>query len=142
MSYHQLILALHLLAIAIGIGLGFSNIVNLATAKSQTGDIAKGLGMGRLANRKYHDAAVIIILVTGGLLLANLGSMAGLSKWFHIKLAFVLIFVVCHFAARTTVKQVIASGNMALMGRAKMFSHIAITGAVLALISAVLAFAA
>ena len=142
MSYHQLILALHLLAIAIGIGLGFSNIVNLATAKSQMGDIAKGLGMGRLANRKYHDAAVIIILVTGGLLLANLGSMAGLSKWFHIKLAFVLIFVVCHFAARTTVKQVIASGNMALMGRAKMFSHIAITGAVLALISAVLAFAA
>ena len=142
MSYHQLILALHLLAIAIGIGIGFSNIVNLATAKSQTGDIAKGLGMGRLANRKYHDAAVIIILVTGGLLLANLGSMAGLSKWFHIKLAFVLIFVVCHFAARTTVKQVIASGNMALMGRARMFSHIAITGAVLALISAVLAFAA
>ena len=142
MSYHQLILALHLLAIAIGIGIGFSNIVNLVTAKSQTGDIAKGLGMGRLANRKYHDAAVIIILVTGGLLLANLGSMAGLSKWFHIKLAFVLIFVVCHFAARATVKQVIASGNMALMGRARMFSHIAITGAVLALISAVLAFAA
>ena len=142
MSYHQLILALHLLAIAIGIGLGFSNLVNLATAKTQTGDIAKGLGLGRLANRKYHDAAVIIILVTGGLLLANLGSIAVLSKWFHIKLTFVLIFVVCHFAARATVKQVIASGNMALMGRAKMFSHIAITGAVLALISAVLAFAA
>ena len=141
MSYHQLILALHLLAIAIGIGLGFSNIVNLATAKSQTGDIAKGLGMGRLANRKYHDAAVIIILVTGGLLLANLGGMAGISKWFHIKLAFVLIFVVCHFAARATVKQVIASGNMALINRAKMLAHIAITGAVLSLISAVLAFA-
>ena len=141
MSYHQLILALHLLAISIGIGIGFSNIVNLATAKTQTGDIVKGLAMGRLANRKYHDAAVIIILVTGGLLLANLGSMAGISKWFHIKLAFVLIFVACHFAARATVKQVIATGNMALMKRAKMLSHIAITGAVLALISAVLAFA-
>jgi uncharacterized membrane protein len=141
-SYHQLILALHLLAIAIGIGIGFSNIVNLTTSKSQSGDIAKGLAMGRLANRKYHDAAVIIILVSGGLLLANLGSMAGISKWFHLKLAMVLVFVVCHFAARATVKQVIATGNAALMGRAKMFSHIAITGAVLALISAVLAFAA
>jgi uncharacterized membrane protein len=141
-SYHQLILALHLLAIAIGIGIGFSNIVNLATSKSQSGDIAKGLAMGRLANRKYHDAAVIIILVSGGLLLANLGSMVGISKWFHLKLAMVLVFVVCHFAARATVKQVIATGNAALMGRAKMFSHIAITGAVLALISAVLAFAA
>lgn len=141
MSYHQLILALHLLAIAIGIGVGFSNIVNLATAKTQSGDIAKGLGMGRLANRKYHDAAVIIILVTGGLLLANLGSMAGISKWFHVKLALVAIFVICHFAARATVKQVLATGNTALMPRAKMFSHIAITGAVLALISAVLAFA-
>ena len=141
MSYHQLILALHLLAIAIGIGIGFSNIVNLATAKTQTGDIAKGLAMGRFANRKYHDAAVIAILVTGGLLLANLGSMAGLSKWFHIKLTLVLIFVVCHFAARATVKQMIATGNTALMSRAKMFSHVAITGAVLALISAVLAFA-
>jgi uncharacterized membrane protein len=141
-SYHQLILALHLLAIAIGIGIGFSNIVNLATAKSRTGDIAKGLAMGRFANRKYHDAAVIIILVSGGLLLANLGSMAGISKWFHFKLAMVLVFVVCHFAARATVKQVIATGNASLMGRAKMFSHIAITGAVLALISAVLAFAA
>jgi uncharacterized membrane protein len=141
-SYHQLILALHLLAIAIGIGIGFSNIVNLTTSKSQSGDIAKGLAMGRLANRKYHDAAVIIILVSGGLLLANLGSMVGISKWFHLKLAMVLVFVVCHFAARATVKQVIATGNAALMGRAKMFSHIAITGAVLALISAVLAFAA
>ena len=128
MSYHQFLLAAHLLAIAIGIGIGFSNLVNLATAKTQTGDIVKGLAMGRLANRKYHDAAVIIILITGGLLLANLGGMAGISKWFHIKLAFVLIFVACHFAARYT-------------GR-KMFSHIAITGAVLALISAVLAFAA
>ena len=142
MSYHQLILSLHLLAIAVGIGIGFSNIVNLGTAKSQSGDIAKGLAMGRLANRKYHDAAVIIILITGGLLLANLGSMAGVSKWFHIKLAFVLIFVVCHFAARATVKQMLATGNTALMPRAKMLSHIAITGAVLALISAVLAFAA
>lgn len=142
MSYHQLILALHLLAIAIGIGIGFSNIVNLATAKTQKGDISKGLAMGRLANRKYHDAAVIIILVTGGLLLANLGSMAGISKWFHVKLAFVLIFVVCHFAARATVKQMLATGNTALMSRAKMLSHIAITGAVLALVSAVLAFAA
>ena len=141
MSYHQFLLAAHLLAIAIGIGIGFSNIVNLATAKSQTGDIVKGLAMGRLANRKYHDAAVIIILVTGGLLLANLGSLAGLSKWFHVKLAFVLIFVACHFAARATVKQVIASGNMALINRAKMLAHIAITGAVLSLISAVLAFA-
>ena len=142
MSYHQLILSLHLLAIAIGIGIGFSNLVNLGTAKSQTGDIAKGLAMGRLANRKYHDAAVIIILITGGLLLANLGSMAGVSKWFHVKLTFALIFVVCHFAARATVKQMLATGNTALMGRAKMLSHIAITGAVLALISAVLAFAA
>ena len=142
MSYHQFLLSAHLLAIAIGIGIGFSNIVNLATAKTQTGDIVKGLAMGRLANRKYHDAAVIIILITGGLLLANLGGMAGISKWFHIKLVFVLIFVACHFAARATVKQMLASGNTALMGRAKMFSHIAITGAVLALISAVLAFAA
>ncbi len=141
MSYHQLILALHLLAIAIGIGVGFSNIVNLATAKTQSGDIAKGLGLGRLANRKYHDAAVIIILVTGGLLLANLGSMAGISKWFHVKLALVAIFVICHFAARATVKQVLTTGNTALMLRAKIFSHIAITGAILALISAVLAFA-
>lgn len=142
MSYHQLMLSLHFLAIAIGIGIGFSNIVNLGAAKTQTGDIAKGLAMGRLANRKYHDAAVIIILITGGLLLANLGGTAGLSKWFHVKLAFVVIFVICHFAARATVKQMLASGNIALMGRAKMLSHIAITGAVLALVSAVLAFAA
>ena len=127
MSYHQLLLALHLLAISIGIGIGFSNIVNLATAKTQSGDIANGLGLGRLANRKYHDAAVIIILITGGLLLANLGGMAGLNTWFHIKLTLVAIFVICHFAARFT-------GN-------KIYSHIAITGAVLALISAVLAFA-
>ena len=142
MSIHQALLFFHFLAIAVGIGIGFSNLVNLKVAKTETGDIAKGLAMGRFANRKYHDAAVIIILITGGLLLANLGGMAGISKWFHIKLLFVLIFVACHFAARATVKQMLASGNIALMGRAKMFSHIAITGAVLALISAVLAFAA
>ena len=142
MSYHQFLLSAHLLAIAIGIGIGFSNIVNLATAKTQTGDIAKGLGMGRLANRKYHDAAVIIILVTGGLLLANLGSMAGLSKWFHIKLTFVAIFVICHFAARYFSINGITNSNPAQLARAKILSHIALTFAVIAVLTAVLAFAA
>ena len=142
MSLHQIILFIHLLAMAIAIGIGFSNLVNLRVAKSQTADVARGLGQARLANRPYHDGAILVLVLAGLILLVERGGMAGLSPWFHAKLLFVVVLVVCHFTARYFVNQLIASGNMAFMARAKMFSHIAIVSAVITVFCAVMAFAA
>lgn len=140
MSYNQILLILHLLAMALGIGITFSNLVNFRLVKSQSGDVAKGLNMQRVATHRYTDIAFVTILATGILMLANLGGNLGVSPWFHIKMAAVLVYVVGYVVARYTVMHIENGGDMALTKRIKMFAHIAITGAVLAVIFAVLAF--
>ena len=142
MSYHQALLALHILAIAFSLGIGFTNLINMRVSKGQTGDVAKGLGLHRMAVRPYGDIFVGLFLVTGILLVVNMGGTAGLNSWFHVKMAAVVILVLCYIGIRYTVSQMMKSGNMALMARVKTFAHIAITASVVAVICAVLTFAA
>jgi hypothetical protein len=142
MSYHQTLLALHLLAMALGIGITFSNLVNFRLVKTQSGDVAKGLNLQRAAMHRYTDIAFVTILLSGGLLLANLGGASGLGIRFHIKMAAVAVFVVGYVLARFTVMQIQRSGDTNLIKRVKMSAHIAIIGAVLAAIFAVMTFAA
>ena len=142
MSLHQTLLFFHILTLAMAMGIGFANLVNMRLAKTQTGDIAKGLVMHRVALRNYHDVMVLALLASGILLLINLGGTTGLSKWFHIKMAAVAIFAICHFAARYFSINGITNSNPAQLARAKILSHIALTFAVIAVLTAVLAFAA
>ena len=122
-------------------GIGFANLVNLRLAKTQTGDIAKGLVMHRITLRNYHDVMVLALLVSGILLLINLGGTTGLSKWFHVKMAAVAIFAICHFTARYFAMNGMKNSNPAQLARAKILSHIALTFAVIAVLTAVLTFA-
>jgi uncharacterized membrane protein len=136
---HQALLILHFFFIAMGIGISFSNLVNLRVSKGQTGDIAKGLGMQRMAMRQIADGVVAGILITGGLLLWELGTV-GLSGWFHLKMAFVAILVASYVTVRLTAGQMVRTGNMALFDRIRNFATVAWVAAVAALICAVLAF--
>jgi hypothetical protein len=138
MTYQNSLLVIHLLAMALGIGITFSNLVNFRLLKSQPGDVAKGLHLQRAAMHRYTDIAFVAILASGGLLLANFGSVA--SVWFHIKMAAVLVYILGYVAARYTVMQIKSTGNGALVARVKLFAHIALTGAVAAVVCAVMAF--
>ena len=136
---HQVLLILHFFFIAMGIGISFSNLVNLKVSKGQTGDIAKGLGMQRMALRQISDGVVAGILITGGLLLWEIGP-SGLSPWFQVKMSFVLILVASYVIVRLTAGQMIRTGDMALFDRIRKFATIAWVAAVAALVCAVLTF--
>jgi hypothetical protein len=138
MTYHNILLIVHLLAMALGIGITFSNLVNFRLLKGQSGDVAKGLNLQRAAMHRYTDIAFVAILASGGLLLYELGHVA--SAIFHVKLACVLIYMGGYLVARYTVMQIQKTGNTTLVPRVKLAAHIAMTGAVFALIFAVLTF--
>ncbi len=142
MSPTQFLLIIHLLAISVGIGIGVTNLINMRVARTQTGDIAKGLMMHRMAMLPYGDAVFVTILVTGGLLLWAIGGPAGLPQTFNIKMLFVVIWVVAYVVMRLTVRQLKATGNMALVKRLGMLAQILLTAVVAAVICAVLTFAA
>ncbi len=142
MSYHQILFLLHMLAMALGFGIAFSNVVNLRLAKAQTGDVAKGLALQRAALHKYTDIAFVVLLASGGLLLQALGGSANLGIWFHVKMACVVVYVVSYVAARVTVQQIKKTGNVSLLRRVTLCVHLALTGALLAIVFAVLTFEA
>lgn len=133
------LLVLHLFFIAMGVGIGFSNLVNLRASRGQTGDIAKGFGMARMALRMYSDIVIAGFLITGFALFWTTGN-TGSGPWFNLKMAFVLLLVVSYGIVRMTGGQIMRTGNMALMSRINTFAPLAFVGSAGALVCAVLAF--
>lgn len=140
MDSHQLLLALHLLAISFGVGIGFSSLVNMRVSRGQTGEAARGLALHRMAMRPYSDVFVAAIVVTGLLLLWMRGGTTGLPVWFHVKMAAVVVLVLGYVGVRLTVRQLMKTGDMSLVKRLSLLSHSNMTAAVVAIVCAVLAF--
>ncbi len=138
MSGHQFLVALHLLAIAAGFGMALANLVNMRVSKTQTGDIAKGLALHRMSVNTYLLAALVTILVTGALLLWQLGASPG--PWFQVKMLAVLVWLVGVAGVQLTIRQMMKTGDMALMARVSLFAHIGVVSVVVALVCAVMAF--
>ncbi len=134
-----LLLVLHLFFIAMGVGIGFSNLINLRASRGQTGDIAKGFGMARLALRMYSDIVIAGFLITGLLLFWTTGN-TGSGPWFSFKMSFVVLLVISYGVVRVTGGQIMRTGNMALMSRINIFAPLAFVGSAGALVCAVLAF--
>ena len=141
MSSHQALLALHLFFIALGIGGGFANFVGLYAGRDQAPEIIKGITFQRGKLVRFLDVSLLMILITGGLLLSNLGGPSALNGWFSIKMIAVVIWVAGYVILRFTVSQMMKTGNMGLMPRANVAAHVAWIAAVVALVCAVLAFA-
>jgi hypothetical protein len=142
MSLTQLLLIFHLLAISLGLGIGFSNLVGFRVAKSLGGEKALGIGAHRESLLPYGDVIFVTILASGMLLLWLKYDMQVPSPWFHAKMAAVVVWVVCFVMMRLRVRKFIASRDTALLPLVRTYAHVVITAVTVALICAVMAFAA
>jgi uncharacterized membrane protein len=134
-----LVLILHLMLIAMGTGMSFSNVVNLRLARGQGGEAAKGLGLQRRAISRIGDGIIAFIWITGLVLAAMIGS-AGLGGWFIAKLVFVVLLTASHFMARRTAGQIMRGGDSKLMPRLEIFVWGVWISALAAIAFAVIAF--
>ncbi|NJM29425.1 MAG: hypothetical protein HC855_04320 [Rhizobiales bacterium] len=135
---HTLILILHIMVIALGTGLSFSNLVNTRLAEGKSGEMAKGLGLQRMTIAKIGDGVIALIWITG---LALLWLRGGVSDpWFHAKLAFVVLLTVSHAMARRTGGQLARTGNMALLSSLQLFIAGVFVSALASILFAMLAF--
>ena len=135
----QLLLAAHLILIAMGTGMSFSQLVNISLAKSQSGDIAKGLGLQRRTITRIADGVIALIWISGLALYAMIGSVD--SVWFYAKLFFAVALTASHLLARHTGGEMMRSGNAALLGTLNLYVAGVFGSAVAAIVFAVLAFA-
>jgi uncharacterized membrane protein len=100
MNVNAVILALHLIAIAMGIGLTFSNLVNANLSLGNPAEFQKGLGLQRRMIGRIGDVVILSIWVTGGLALWLRGH-EGLGTAFVFKIAFVILLTIAHIRGRT-----------------------------------------
>jgi uncharacterized membrane protein len=142
MSLNQFLLILHILAVAYAMGIGMSNFLNMRVAKTQTGDIAKGLALHRISMLRYTDIALAGILLTGVLMVWAAGGVSAAGPWFNVKMAAVIVLVAAYGGMRMTVGQMMRTGNMALASRIAILSPILSLAAIASVICAVLAFKA
>ena len=141
MSGHQVLLFLHLFAVALASGVGFINLWGLRIGKGQSADILKCIAFQQKSLRNVGYSLVLIIIVTGIWQVLNLGSMSGLRGWFHVKMAFVAIWLLAYVGMRMSVGQMARSGNMALAARIGLLAHLSWVAAAIAMFCAVMAFA-
>ena len=141
MSHIQFFLIIHLLSIALALGMGFSNIVGFRVARGLGGEKAQGIAALREALIPYADIFVILILASGLALLWAIGGASGLPVWFHIKMAAVAVWLLAYILMRLRIRKFLASRDMSLLGLIRSYAHVAIGAATLAVIFAVLTFA-
>ena len=136
----KLLLIAHLILIAMGTGMSFSNFVNIRLAQGQSGDIAKGLALQRRVIGRIGDAVIALIWVSGLALFWTAAPET--SGWFHAKLGFVVLLTASHIMARRTGIAFARSGNAALLARLELFAAGVWLSALAAILLAVIAFEA
>jgi uncharacterized membrane protein len=138
----QLLLIAHLILIAMGTGMSFSNLVNVRLSQGEQGERFKALGVQRRVIAQIGDGIIALIWLTGIALIFAADSRSALvsNGWFQAKLAFVVLLTLNHFMARRTAGVMARSGNAALLPRLQMFIGGVWLSAVVAICLAVLAF--
>ncbi len=138
----QIVLIVHLILIAMGTGMSFSNLVNMRLSRSQTGDIAKGLQLQRRAIARAGDVVIACIWISGIALVFLVSAQGGSvsSPAFHAKLAFVVLLTACHGLARMTAGQLARKPDAALRSRLEWLIGGVWVSAMIAIGLAVVAF--
>lgn len=90
MFYHDVVLFLHLVALAAGLGIGFANMF-IARWADASADDAETAVLRSLPPRlsQISQVALVVLVLTGLLLLFTVGGMASYSFsqfWFYMKL--------------------------------------------------------
>ncbi len=138
----QILLMAHLILIAMGTGMSFSNLVNAQLSQSEQGDRFKALGSQRRVIAQIGDGVITLIWLTGiALIWLSNGREALVNNgWFQAKLAFVVLLTLNHFLARQTAGVMARSGNRSLLPRLWAFIGGVWLSAIAAICLAVLAF--
>jgi len=140
------LLAAHFIAFAMGVGMSFSNLVNIRLAMRHGGERAAGLALLRGALGRIGDWVIAAIWITGiGVLLPLLGdhglaAMGSLPVSFHIKLFFAATLTISHAGARITASRIARTGNTGLIRVVQTFTLGVFLSALLAIVLAVAAF--
>ncbi len=117
------LLALHLLALAIGTGMSLANLLNLRLSPRQAPDGAAALAMLRLTLGRVGDVVITLLWLSGLALLWRMmatGAQAGdLPPAFHAKMLLVVILTSCHAASRWAGLQALRHGRAQLLGVAR-----------------------
>jgi uncharacterized membrane protein len=141
MSLHQALLILHLFSVAVVMGVGIANLVSFRVGRNSTGEVAVGVAKVREATLIYSDIFVPMLVLAGLGLLWNRGGASDLGTWFHIKMAGVALWLLSFVVMRLAIRRYLKSRDPQLMPCIRLLAHVAITGAMVALISAVMTFA-
>jgi uncharacterized membrane protein SirB2 len=139
MSLTQLFLIIHLLAIAMALGIGVSNIVGFRVAKGLGGDMAKGIAAHREALIPYGDT-LFLTVIASGLVLFWLAGAGNLGPWFSAKMVAVAVWIITYVAMRLRIRRFLASRDMSLLPLIRTFAHVLLAAVVATVICAVMAF--
>ena len=133
-----LLLIVHLMAMALGTGMSFANLVNLKLAAAETADRRAALAGLRRVLSRFGDGIIAIIWLTGLALWWLTGT--DLSGFFLVKILLVIILTGCHAAARLTAGTIARAGPASLSARLLPLTAAMWLSALLAIACAVLAF--
>jgi hypothetical protein len=111
MTARSIVLTLHLIAIAMGIGMTFSNLVNASLSLGNAAEFQKGLGLQRRTIGRIGDVVILLIWITGGVALW-IGGYTNLGTAFAFKIAFVILLTLAHVRARTLGERMRREGHL------------------------------
>jgi hypothetical protein len=140
MNINAMVLALHLIAIAMGIGMTFSNLVNATLSLGNPAEFQKGLGLQRRMIGRIGDIVILSIWVTGGLALWLRGH-DGLGTAFAFKIAFVILLTIAHIRGRTLGERMRREAHLNHVGDQRNLMFAGWILALAALVCAVITFA-
>ncbi len=141
MNMNALLLTLHLIVIAMGIGMTFSNLVNASLSLGNPAEFQKGLGLQRRMIGRIGDSVILLIWVTGGLALWLRGH-EDLGTAFAFKIAFVILLTMAHIRGRTLGERMRREGHLNQVKDQRNLMLAGWTLALAALVCAVISFAA
>jgi uncharacterized membrane protein len=139
MTIETVVILIHLLAIALGIGFSVLNFINTRLALGAGAEFAKGLALHRRTIGRFGDAVITLIWISGLLLLWLTWPLA-VGGAFHAKMLFVVLLTALHGYGRSLGETMRREASMAQLP--KLSGVIGGVGfcAVAALLCAVLAF--
>jgi|GEM_PF-3260041 len=134
------LLIVHLIAIAMGVGMSISNQVNLRIAARESGERRVGLALLRRELARIADIVIAVIWITGLGLWFLVYSGGIPNHWFLAKLGFVVLLTLSHGLVRMTAGRMARSGDQSLLPRLQLFVSGVWVSALAAIALAVLAF--
>jgi hypothetical protein len=134
----KLILTSHIVCIALGTGMSFSNLVNVFLAQGRQGEFAMALALQRRTIARIGDGVITFIWLSGLVLLWLLGWP--LTLLIGLKIAAVVLLTFNHAMARRTAGEMMRTKNIALLNRLGVFIGGVFLWAIAAIVLAVFVF--